>query len=233
VGPAIRDSLALLRLSARALAGRRFWIWPLVPLIWPALQATFLLLGWRQTDFGPVQAQNVLIGTPLMILGVIFGVQVIAGEVDRRTLEIAYTVPGGTQRVWLYKLVAGFLLLLPAEALLAAATFFFFTAFPATALYGALQGAVFYMALAMALSALTRSEAAGALLTVLVISLGGTILASTRLNPFWNPEVFDSAEPAELLAWTVQNRIGMLLAIAAVTVLAFARADQRERMLSN
>ena len=33
-------------------------------------------------------------------------------------------------------------------------------------------------------------------------------------------------------AWTVQNRIGMVLLIAAIAALAFARAENREKILS-
>ena len=36
----------------------------------------------------------------------------------------------------------------------------------------------------------------------------------------------------ELLAWALQNRIGFVLAIAAVTALAFGRAERREKMLA-
>jgi len=225
----------LLHLSARSLAGRRFWIWPLVTVTWPALQILFLLVGWRQEEFGPQHAQNMLIGIPLLVLGILFGVQVIAGEIDRRTLEIAYTVPGGTHRVWLFKLAAGFLLLLPAAALLALVTFVFCTEFPPSALYGALQAALFYMVLAMGLSVLSRSEAAGALLTGVVLTFNALILqgAGSRTSPFWNPENFDTADPADVLAWTVQNRIGILIAIVALTLLAFARAEQRERVLGH
>ena len=32
------EQIRLLRLSARTLAGRRFWIWPLAAVAWPALQ---------------------------------------------------------------------------------------------------------------------------------------------------------------------------------------------------
>jgi hypothetical protein len=37
----------------------------------------------------------------------------------------------------------------------------------------------------------------------------------------------------QLLAYTVQNRIGFVLVIAAVIALAFGRAEQRERILGN
>ena len=40
-----------------------------------------------------------------------------------------------------------------------------------------------------------------------------------------------SQDPTELFAWTLQNRIGIVLAMAAILGLAFVRANRRERML--
>jgi hypothetical protein len=228
----LRETRRLLHLSARTLAGRWYWAWPLATVLWPAQWVLWLSTGLAE-DFTPANAQTSGIGIPLLVLGIAFGVQVIAGEIDRRTLEITYTVPGGTHRVWLHKLAAALLLMLAAEAILALGTWVFLTAFPLGALYGALQGAVFYMVLAMAFSALARSEAGGAILTAVVLILFAmTPLGQTRVNPFFNPENFDRLEAAELLARVVQNRIGIALAIVAITALAFARAEQRERILS-
>ena len=162
----LAERLRLVRLAARLVAGRRFWIVPLVPLAWLGFQVLRWVMRWRPDDYLPADAQTVLIGVPLTVVATGLGVRIMAGEIDQRTLEIAYTVPGGTHRVWLAKLTAALLLLLSAEALLAAATFLLCTPFPIGALYGALQSSVFYMVLAMALSTLTKSEATGALLTV-------------------------------------------------------------------
>ena len=148
----------------------------------------------------------------------------------RRTIEIAYTVPGGTQRIWLAKIAAAIVLLLTAELLLAAATYVFCTDFPPLALYGAMQAAIFYLVLSMSLSALCKSEAAGALLTALVLGLN-LFFQPTRASPSFNPEALSGSDRADLLAWTVQNRIGFVLAVLAVTALAFSRAENREKML--
>lgn len=231
-----RESIAgrarLLKLAARLLAGRRFWILPILPVLWIAFQVFRLLVEWRTEDYLPADAQAVLIGTPLVVLAIGLGVRVMAGEIDQRTLEIAYTVPGGTHRVWLAKLAAAIAMLVGAEALLAAATFFFCTSYPPGALYGALQAAVFYLVLAMGLSALTKSEATGALLATGVLILNSFIQgADLRVSPFWNPANLEDFDPADVLAWTTQNRIGFLLAIAAIMVLSFGRAERREKML--
>jgi hypothetical protein len=233
-----RDTLRLIHLSARMIAGRRYWIVPLMILPWPAFQMLRLAIpGWRpQGAFTEPEAQGLLIGFPLALLAIGLGVRVIAGEIDRRTLEIAYTVPGGAQRAWLAKLTAAVGLLMAAELLLAAFTFIFLTDFPPSALYGALQAALFYLVLAMALSALFKSEATGALVTVALLVANGVVTgfgaSQLRISPFWNPEALRSADPADLLAWTLQNRVGFILVIVAVAALAFGRAERRESMLS-
>jgi ABC-type transport system involved in multi-copper enzyme maturation permease subunit len=229
-----RDQIRLLSLSARTIAGRRFWIAPLLPLSWIAFQILRVLAGLRPTAYAPADAQTLLIGLPLTLLGIGFGVRIIAGDIDRRTLEIAYTVPGGTHRVWIPKLVAGMALLLASLGLLALATFVFCTSFPWGALYGALQAAVFYMVLSMALSALFRNEPAGALLTVAALAINLPLQeADLPISPFWNPlrPSLLAFDPSDVLAWTAQNRVGFLIAIVGIAALAFGRAEQRERLL--
>ncbi len=229
-----RPDFGLLRLALLVVAGRRFWILPLLPLLWLVFQAGVLLLGAGE-EFTPGSAQGPLIGLPLTLLAVFLGLRIIAGEIDGRSLEIAYTVPGGCERVWRAKLLAAGLVLLVSEALLAIATLTFFTSFPWGALYGAMQAASFYLILSMALATLFRSEAAGAMGTAAVLGLNGLITGfgqnQVRASPFWNPHSIDDADPTELFAWTLQNRIGILLVMAAILSLAFMRANRREKML--
>lgn len=227
-----RDALSLVALSGRLVGGRRYWLAPLLPLLWPAFQAVRLLVGWREEVFEPVSAQNTLIGVPLVVLAIGLGVRVIAGEIDRRTLEIAYTVPGGSQRVWLHKLAAAGVLLVASELLLAVVTFAFFTSFPPGALYGALQSALVFLVAAMALAALFANEVTGAMASVVVLLVASLPGGSSRLSPFFNPLAVDETSAVTVLAWTVQNRVGYALAVAAVTALAFARAERRERLLA-
>lgn len=225
------DQWRLIHHSARTLGGRWFWLAPFLPLLWIGFQYISVILGWRPTSWELADAQNSLIGFPLTILAAGLGVRVIAGEIDRRTLEIAYTVPGGAHRVWLSKLAAGFLILLVAEGLLALATFVFLTPFPLSTLYGALQPAVFFMVLSMGLGALLKSEAAGAMVCagVLTLALMTTVL---RISPFFNIEQLTNLDAAERLARLVQNRIGYVILTLAVMLLTFGRAEQRERLLS-
>jgi len=48
---AVRDRLRLLQLSAVLLAGRRYWLPALLPLVWPAFQAFLLVSGGREQAF--------------------------------------------------------------------------------------------------------------------------------------------------------------------------------------
>jgi len=227
--------LRLIRIAARLVAGRRFWIPVLLPLLWLAFHILRLFIeGWSEGPYESEDAQNLLIGVPLTVLATGLGMRIIAGEIDQRTLEIAYTVPGGTHRVWLAKLMAAALIVLAAETLLAAVTYVFCTGFPIGALYGAFQSAMFYMVLAMGLAALFKSEATGALVTVAVAFVNSLLQGgNVRISPFFNPDrLVDEANAIDILAWTVQNRIGFVLIIVAITALAFGRAERREKMLS-
>lgn len=238
-----RPDLDFLRHALLIVAGHRFWVFPFLPLLWLLFQAVTLYMNPNES-FTASEAQGPLLAVPLTALAVFFGMRIIAGEIDDRSLEIAYTVPGGVERLWFAKLAAALLLLIASEALLAATVFVFFTPFPPGALYGAMQAACFYLILSMAMSTLFRGEAAGAIATAAILMFNGVITGfgdnQIRISPFWNPYALEEGSPAsalsltgstELLYWTLQNRIGMLLAMAAIMALAFMRANRRERML--
>lgn len=223
-----------MRLPLLVLTGPRYSVLPLLPLAWLAMQAVLVLAG--RPGVAPAAAQNTLIGVPVAVLAVFLGGRVIAGELDERTLEIAYTVPGGTHRVWLGKLAAAAVLLLASMALMAIATFVLFTPFPVfQCLYGAAQGVAFYLVVSMGLATLLRSEVAGALASIGLLSLNGLMTrfgaAQVRVSPFWNPLAIEGIDSDRLLALAVQNRVGVALAIVAIIALTFARADRREKML--
>src|SRR5690554_1146670 len=111
---AIADTSILLGLSLRLQLGKRFLIVPLIVLLWPAYHALTLVAGWRAQSFEPADAQNALIGFPLTVLAIGLGVRILAAEIEQRTLEVTYTVPGGAARVWISKLGAAALVLLAA-----------------------------------------------------------------------------------------------------------------------
>jgi hypothetical protein len=229
------DGMLLLKLALRWQLGRRMWLAPVLALGWPAFHALSLLLGWRDGRFAAADAQNYLIGLPLNVLAIGLGVGIIAGEIEQRTLEVTYTVPGGARRVWLAKLLAASLPLLAAGALLAVITAAFFTSYPLLTLYGALQGAAFYLVLSMGLGALLKSEITAALLAAMVLFLNGLLGGfgeiQRRWSPLFNPLGLTEADSSELLAWTIQNRIGVALLIFALVALSCVRAERREQLL--
>ena len=108
---------------------------------------------------------------------------------------------------------------------------------PIGALYGAMQGAVFYLALAMGTGALFRNFISGAVGAAFVLLANGFFTgfgsAQFRLSPFWNTSApsLSRVEAGQLLSWTVQNRVGFVLVTAALLALAWVRAERRERLL--
>lgn len=232
----LRGYMRLVRLSAQLVAGRRFWIPILLPLLWPAFQAFILRVGWRQTGFEAMDAQS-LMGVPLTVLAIGLGIRIVASEMDRRTLEIAYTVPGGCHRIWLAKMTGCFFILLFSQVLLAVVTLAFFTSFPFVSYYGAIQAAVFYLVAGMAFAAFFRSEITGAMASVTLFAINGLSSGfgenQMRISPFFNPLAIRDGDKSELFAWTLQNRILFLLLIVAIVLLTFGRVERREKMLGD
>lgn len=231
----VRRSLDLYRLAAISNTGHFFWILPFLPLVWVGVQHLIEYYGIVQPR-GMEAVQGTLIGLPLTVLAIFLGLRIIAGEINSRQLEIVYTVPGGAKRVWLTKMIAAFLILLPAELLMAAYVWFFITKYPFLMLQGSMQSALFYMCLAMGFGALFKSEVAGAIATVAIFGLNGVISGfgqqQIRLSPFFNPWAISNTDAADLIAWTVQNRIGYLLLTLALIALAFMRSNRREKLLA-
>ena len=227
--------ITVVRLSAVVIAGPRYWLLPLLPLPWLAVQAVWLIAGYGPT-FEAAAAQNTLIGAPVAVLALFLGGRIVAGELDQHTLEIAYTTPGGAYRVWLGKLAAASMILLASLSLMTVLSFTLFTAFPVVqTFWGAAQSVAFCLALSMGLSTLFRGETSGALASLGLLGLLGAIRflipLQFRVSPFWNPLAVEDADAEQLLAMAVQNRIGFALAIAAMVALTFARAERREKML--
>lgn len=230
----IRPDFYLLRLVLVMMAGRRYWLLPLLPLAW----LVFLQLElFSFFNVSPEAVQGLVLGVPMSLLGIFLGIRVIAGEIDDRSLELAYTVPGGSERLWRIKLIAAVTMLLVMEATLALVTVTLITGFPLGALYGAFQAACFYLVLSLSLATLFRSQIGGGVFTVILLGINGALTGfgnvQLRGSPFFNPYVIVGADSTDLLAWTVQNRVGMLLLMAGILSLAFMRANRRERMLSS
>lgn len=226
-----REAGELARLSLRAVAGRRAWLVALAPALWPVV-----LKGIQLLDGEAYRADSVagwLVGLPLGVLAIALGVRIVAGEIDARTIEIAYTVPGGSRRLWLARLGAAALLLAASALACGAVVFVALTGYPPSALYSAYQGALFLLAVATGFGALFRGVITGAMGAAPVLALSLlTEPPAWRISPFFNPARLQSAEAADVLAWTVQNRIGIAIAIGMIVVLALLRAERREKMLS-
>ncbi|HJR71377.1 MAG TPA: hypothetical protein VKA43_15150, partial [Gammaproteobacteria bacterium] len=52
-----------------------------------------------------------------------------------------------------------------------------------------------------------------------------------RWSPLFNPLGVGDANSADVLAWTIQNRIGVALLILALVALSCVRAERREQLL--
>lgn len=231
-----KTQLDLLKHAAIANAGHRFWLIPiLVPIIWLGPQSFFLAMGWTQ----PVQPSGIqvrMMGFPLACIGIYLGLRIIAGEINARTLEIVYTVPGGAEKVWFIKLLAAVMILIPTQIVIAVYSWFMFTSFPLESMYGALQIGIFYLVLSLGFSTLFRSEVAGAIVAVFGLGLNVVVTGFGQTQhvwtPFFNPYAIDNESFRTVLAMTLQNRIGMALVILMIASLAFLRGNRRERLLS-
>lgn len=230
----LADTAMLLRLSLRLQIGRWAWLVPVLALLWPLYHEMTVLIASRRFDVA--DAQNSLIGVPLFVLAIGLGVRVIAAEIDHRTLEIAYTVPGGSRRVWVAKLAAAAVPLLAAALLLAIIAAVFFVRYPISAFYGALQGTAFYLVLAAGLGALLRNEITAALVASVMLALNGFLTsfggAQSRWSPLFNPLAVKDINEADIFGWTVQNRIGFALLILLLVALTCARTERREQLLN-
>ncbi len=218
--------------SARLVAGRKFWIVVFLPLIWLLIRALFILVGWDDGKLGPENA-HYLMSIPLSVVAMGFGIRIIAGEIDSRTLEIAYTVPGGCHRVWLAKIATSISMLLVSEILMTLCTMVFFTSVTPGTFYGVLQGSVFYLIIGMAFSTFFRSEITGAMATVALFAINLLIGAGSRISPFFNPLAMDNTEKSQMLAYIIQNRIFFIMLMGIITLLTFSRVERREKMLGD
>jgi ABC-type transport system involved in multi-copper enzyme maturation permease subunit len=227
----VRAGARLVLLAARTVGGRRVFLLPLVPVAWPALLAVFAAMGGNTYTASAVPA--FLVGLPLGVLAIALGVRVVGGEVDARTLEIVYTVPGGAGKVFVARFVASALVVALALLPLALVVFVVFTSYDPRALFAALQAALVHLALATYLGALLRGTITAAMAATPVFALSVLSAGSgLRISPFFNPVQLARYDPSDVLAWTVQNRIGMALLVVALVALALSRAERREAMLS-
>ncbi len=237
-GGRFADVAELLHLSLKLQFGKRFWAYPLLPLIWPLFHTVLMLFGNNEDGFQSNDAQNLLLGVPLCFLAIAIGMQIISSEIEQRTLEVCYTVPGGAQRIWLSKLAAGLLLLIAAELIAAVYIRLVFTSFPLAALYRALQGAMFCLVLSTAFGALFKNKMTAGMTSVIILFFSGVLTEMgdnpTRYSPYFNPmNLAQTMSSQELLYFQLQNHIGYAMMIVTIVILTFSRAERREVLLSD
>lgn len=232
--PKIRANLEMYRLAATSLAGKRFWLILLVAPVY--LLCRWVLHYFRFNEIHYTEIQGDILALPMVLIAIVLGLRLIAGEISGRTLEIIYTVPGGCERVWWSKLIAAFLILLPLEIILAIGGWFIFEPFPLFMLYGAMQAAVFYLLAAMGFAVLFRSEVGGGIAVFALLMFNGLITGFGEnqlvVSPFFNPWMIEDAEFDQLLASSVRNRIAFVIAALIILLLTFMRSNRREKLLS-
>lgn len=228
------QGIEVLRFAAIAVAGHKFWLIPIiVPIVWLLPQTGMEVLNWVTIRDEGIAFR---LSIPLAVVGLFLGLRIIASEINARTLEIVYTVPGGAEKVWWVKILASLMILLLTEAIMAVYTWFLITPYNLESLYGALQVGVFYMSVAMGFSALFRSEVSGAI--VAVVALGFNIVFTEFgreqywLSPIYNPHAIDNEGLRAIIAETLRNRIFIGLVTLMIFSLAFLRGNRREKLLS-
>lgn len=89
--------------------------------------------------------------------------------------------------------------------------------------------------LAMGLGAWLKSEITAALVAAIALVANGFVTgfggAQSRWSPLFNPLALDETSAADVLAWTLQNRVGFALLSVALVALSLARAERREQLL--
>ncbi|GAB4373971.1 MAG: hypothetical protein Kow0062_11470 [Acidobacteriota bacterium] len=226
----LASRVRLVRLAAVGVAGRRALLVASLPALWPALLKVFSLLGDGGAPGAPAVAGWVL-GLPCGVLAVALGCRLVASEVDQRTLEVVYTVPGGARRVWLARFAAGAALVLLGELAAALAAFLMLVDVTAFDLLSSWIGALFLLAVSMLAGALFRSVITGALAAAPVLVLSVLIGGTVRVAPFFSVASLAEYDPADVAAWAFQSRAGFLLATALLVAMAISRAENREAML--
>ncbi|MDE0093654.1 MAG: hypothetical protein OXO49_04010 [Gammaproteobacteria bacterium] len=226
----------LLRRAAVATAGRFFWLIPIVvPIIWLAANEFLLTIRLFLETVGVREIQNRLLGLPLVVIAIFLGLRIVAGEINARTLEIVYTVPGGASRVWTTKLLAAAAILLSTEVIMAVYLWFRFGPFPIEAIYGAFQCAIFFLVISMGFSALFRSEVSGAIVSCALLFLFGVFsgfgYTQHIWSPFFNPYADSFLSDTSVLVNILRNRIGFAIVIGILVWLAFLRGERREKLL--
>ena len=228
------QELEVLRYAAIAISGHKFWLIPIVvPIVWLAPQSGMEILDWVTIGDHGIQFR---LAVPLAMVGLFLGLRIVASEINARTLEIVYTVPGGAEKVWWVKILASLMILLLTLAVMGVYAWFLITPYNLESLYGALQVGVFYMAVSMGFSTLFKSEVSGAIVAVVLLGLNILFTEFGReqywWSPIYNPHAINEQDLKTIVVGTLRNRIFVALVTIMIFSLAFLRGNRREKLLS-
>ena len=226
----LKFNLFLYILCNRLQMGHRFWMLPFAVFIWPLLQASMMFMGWKQGGFELVDVQNRLMGYPLYLMAIGIGVGLIANEVEKRTLEVSFTLPGGAARIWINKLIAASFLIIVAEFILAFCTWIFFTGITSGIIIRVFQGAIFYLVLAMTAGAFFKNSLIAGIVTCFVLFIN-SYFTNRSWSPVFNPLTINNLSTGDLMQLIIRNHFIIVLAIFVMALLTFLRIEQREALL--
>jgi len=124
---------------------------------------------------------------PMIIVALYVSMMLVSFEKDNHTIETMFSVPGSPYKVWSYKLVVMYVLLLFVEIIMAAVSYFFVADFPFQVLVLNIFIPIFFIAnLNFFLSAAFKSGYAAGLVTLIFLFIN-----------------FVLAEPLEHSAWFI------------------------------
>lgn len=223
--------MRMLALSLRQHLGRRFYFIPWFVLVWPCYHA-IKALGSGPIPYSPADAQNELIGLPIYFLSIGLGVRIVASEVEKRTLEVAYTLPSGAGDIWRWKIISSLVIILWAIALLAVTTWIFFTPYPIDVLYRVMQGALFFLVFSMSAGALLGTELIAALVSGALLLTLYPQFYGVRWSPIFDPLFADVYDNTKISFWLFQNYVWVLTITVLIGLYTFFRVEQREHFLT-
>lgn len=226
----LKFNLFLYILCNRLQMGHRFWMLPFAVFIWPLLQACMVFIGWKQGGFELVDVQNRLMGYPLYLMSIGIGVGLIANEVEKRTLEVSFTLPGGSAKIWINKLIAASFLIIMAELILGLCTWIFFTGITSGIVIRVFQGAIFYLVLAMTAGAFFKNSLIAGIVTCFVL-FANSYFTNGSWSPVFNPLTINNLSAGDLMQLIIRNHFIVIAAIFVMALLAFLRMEQREALL--
>lgn len=198
----------------------------------------YAVLIFQPSDgFSVEDALNILVQLPMAALSIYLGMDLIASERDRDTLETLFSTASSHYAIWMVRMTSLHGILLVAGLLMSSLSYVLFAEFPF--ILGGLNAFVpaylfanltFYFAVAVRSSNAAGMLSLGCLLITLMSS---DALSGTLYDPFLNP--FNIPENIDLTIWADRvliNRVMVIGSGALLLFLALRRMERRERLLT-